>query len=224
MTNQAIENLFSSKTTNCKYKLMLKCHWATGVNYLCITKRDKYREYRGSGVRWNILLKSIPSPITTNLLFSSDDIEEFNANCKEHSDLFNLPHNPDFANLVPEYGYEGNQGNFKVWWDNATEEQRQEVYVKRTIGIINNHWIHSSQADLICSKISVAQSNNWYKNLEIFLSEHESNTVEDFNTLKTSHVRLAAKEKFDNLTDDEYDEYCNLLSEKALIRWENMTE
>jgi ribosomal protein S27AE len=120
VTTQQIENLFYSETDN-KYKLMLKTHWETGIHYLCITKRKNFRKYTGSGVRWKILLKSHPSPVFTCLLFSSDDIDEFNAICIEHNNLFNIPNNQNFANLVPEYGYTGNQGNLPMWWETASD-------------------------------------------------------------------------------------------------------
>lgn len=33
------------------YKLMIKTHNVTGKKYLCITRRDDYISYKGSGLR-----------------------------------------------------------------------------------------------------------------------------------------------------------------------------
>lgn len=97
--------LYSWQTTDKKYKLMIKTHWETGVNYLCITKRTDFRKYPGSGIRWRALLKARPGPVFTYLLFSTDLKEELSEACLYYSDYFNIPENDCFANLIPESGY-----------------------------------------------------------------------------------------------------------------------
>jgi len=133
-------------TTDKKYKLMIKTHWDTGINYLCITKRKDYRQYKGSGVRWKKLLESHPGPVCTWLIFSSDDIDEFNLVCQYHSDFYNIPFNEDFANLVPEYGYEGNQGNLPAWWQCASEEDKRvakaKIKVTREKNCLEKYGVH----------------------------------------------------------------------------------
>jgi hypothetical protein len=119
-----------------KYKLMLKQHWELGFNYLCITKTKEFVKYKGSGKLWKSLLKKHPSRILTKLLFSSDDLQEFAEMCKFYSDLFDVVNNKDFANLIPELGYEGNQGNLPLWVKNAPQEVLDEIYVRRTANMV----------------------------------------------------------------------------------------
>lgn len=122
-----------------QYKLLLKTHYETGIHYLCITKLSNYKKYSGSGSRWKKLLAKIPSDIYTTLLYSTDDKEDLAVAAAYHSVLFDLPKNPLFANLVPELGYEENQGNLAEWVKNADPEilteirSRQAVSMKKTI-------------------------------------------------------------------------------------------
>lgn len=89
-----------------KYKLMLKQHVETGISYLCVTTKDDYVGYSGSGTRWKRLLKKHPSIIFTSLLFESDDEIEFNNKCSYYSELFDIVENPYFANLILETGFD----------------------------------------------------------------------------------------------------------------------
>lgn len=88
-----------------RYKLMVKVHWDTGINYLCITTKDNYLEYSGSGVRWKRLLKKHPSEIYTYLLYSSDKLDDFNNECIKMSSKLDVVNCEYFANLIPESGY-----------------------------------------------------------------------------------------------------------------------
>jgi hypothetical protein len=114
-----------------KYKLLLKKHLETGISYLCITKRDDWKSYKGSGIRWKNLIASKPSEIETLLLFSTDDTDELAEMCNFYSNLYDLPNNKSFANLIPELGYIGNQGNLPVWWKNARAEEKGVINDKR---------------------------------------------------------------------------------------------
>ena len=87
------------------YKLMLKQHFETGISYLCVTKRTNWNDYTGSGIRWKYLLNKYPSSIISTLLYTSDDITIFNSICLIFSNFFEVDKNKDFANIIPEYGY-----------------------------------------------------------------------------------------------------------------------
>lgn len=115
------------------YKLMLKQHYETGVSYLCVTKQKNFRKYRGSGLRWNRLLNKYPeSEIRTNLIFQSKNLNEFNAECLKYSVILDVVDNKDFANLVPELGYDSELGtNLEIWWRVAPAEDRQRAIDKR---------------------------------------------------------------------------------------------
>lgn len=119
-----------------KYKLLLKEHVETEILYLCITKRKCWKSYNGSGVRWKALIAARSSEIKTTLLFSTDDVDKLAEMCKFYSDLFDLPNNKSFANLIPELGYIGNQGNLPLWWEIISEEDKKIINIKRQKSIV----------------------------------------------------------------------------------------
>ena len=117
-----------------QYKLMLKQHYDTGYNYLCITKREDWQKYTGSGVMWKNLIKNSDSEILTTLLFTTDSLEELAEISTAYSAFFDIPYNKTFLNAIPETGYEGNQGNLNAWWEYASEEDKAKARAK---GVIN---------------------------------------------------------------------------------------
>lgn len=109
-----------------KYKLMLKQHYDTGVNYLCVTKKENFVKYKGSGISWKRLIEKYPdSEILTYILFVSNDVEQFNEMCAYYSNLFELPKHWAFANLIAEEGYPTGSTNLESWWNEASNEQKQ---------------------------------------------------------------------------------------------------
>jgi len=139
-----------------KYKLMLKQHVETGLSYICITKNKNYEKYTGSGIRWKRLLESIPSKISTLLVYTTDDREELAFAASLISLMFNIPNNPNFCNLVAECGYEGNQGNLAEWVKNATSDELKVINEKRRKSIKEN--IEQKKQNGIPTPIEVATS------------------------------------------------------------------
>lgn len=60
-----------------KYKLYLKTHNITGLKYLGKTIRDPLK-YDGSGKRWRNHIKIHGNDINTEVIFSSENLDEFN--------------------------------------------------------------------------------------------------------------------------------------------------
>lgn len=118
-----------------QYKLMLKTHFETGLHYLCITKTKNYTKYPGSGKRWKRLLSKIPSQVFTTLLYTTDCKDDLAVAASYYSLLFNIPHNPDFCNIVPECGYENNQGNLAEWVRTADKQTKDQINKKRSKSI-----------------------------------------------------------------------------------------
>lgn len=87
-----------------KYKLMLKQHFDTGLNYLCVTTKENYKKYKGSGSRWKKLINKNPSEIKTTLIFTTDDFDLFCSVCTYYSHLFDVPSNDIFMNIIHENG------------------------------------------------------------------------------------------------------------------------
>lgn len=205
-----------------QYKLMLKQHWETGMNYLCITKRKNFVKYTGSGKFWKSLIKARPSVILTTLLFTSDNVEEFDEECLKYSLLFDVVNNPDFCNLIPELGYQGNQNNFQVYFETASEETLKDLYKRRAETLKLNHpfrkenneeqcneirnlisTANRERCDEIRNKISITNSNNWKIELQNFLHLDPNNTPNMFYEIKMSHIWEAAANKRKNMTPEE---------------------
>lgn len=185
-----------------KYKLMIKKHNKTNLKYLCVTSKQKYDEYHGSGVYWKKHLSKHGIDLSTELLCESDDIEIFSTICKIISDDLNVVESDEFANLIPELGY--NEQNFFHWWRNATEEEKIEVIDKRKYLQLQNHWINKENSYEIRQKISTKQKEffgnmsqeeknrymkNFFEGKEIFFNDKESESYKSWKqALIGSHV------------------------------------
>lgn len=141
-------NLYRKTDPIYTYKLMLKCHFETGISYLCVTKRPDWQKYLGSGVLWLKLIKKRKSKIITTLLFTSDDKDVFNDACLFYSKLLDVVNNKDFANLIIESGF------------------KQDLNKKYTIKSIDK----DTKID-ICRKGGMTTKN---KKVGIFAEEHQA--------------------------------------------------
>lgn len=100
-----------------KHKLMIKTHLVTGLKYLCYTKSDgdKYKNYKGSGILWKKHLKKYGDNISTELIFETDNKEEFRLVALEKSIEFDVIKSKDWANLKNEEGDGGDTVSMKMW-------------------------------------------------------------------------------------------------------------
>jgi len=86
--------------------LYLKTHNVTGLKYLGKTTKDPY-QYSGSGVYWKNHLKVYGDDVTTEVLFSTKDENEFERVSLEYSSKWDIVESKDFANLIEERGQGG---------------------------------------------------------------------------------------------------------------------
>lgn len=87
-----------------KYKLMIKTHLVTNLKYLCVTTKNDYHSYKGSGTAWKKHLKENGNLVKTNLIFETDDKDLFFKVCKEKSAEYDVVNSPEWANLIVEHG------------------------------------------------------------------------------------------------------------------------
>jgi len=87
-----------------KYRLMIKTHTITGLKYLCVTTRENFHRYSGSGVEWKKHLIQHGRKWTTELLFESNDIEEFSKVCINRSIEYDIVNSARWANSIVENG------------------------------------------------------------------------------------------------------------------------
>ena len=69
--------------------LYLKSHNKTGLKYLGKTTQNPFK-YKGSGKHWKAHLKIHGNDVTTKILYSCEDKEEFRLVAKKFSNLYNI--------------------------------------------------------------------------------------------------------------------------------------
>lgn len=148
------------------YKLMIKIHNKTGLKYLCITKRENWERYPGSGKRWLSHLKKHGYDFQTILLYDTEDYSKFLEVCSAVSTDLDVVISEEFANLVPENGYSNDYGlsNLEMFWIYASEETKKEVIERRNKTIKEIHWTktkENSENDDIRKKISEKVIESW---------------------------------------------------------------
>jgi hypothetical protein len=98
------------------YTLMIKTHNITGLKYLCKCSRKNYLSYKGSGKYWKRHLKKHGNDISTEVLFQTNDLEEFKKICCEMSLTLNVVESDDWANLIDETGEDGGVTHTNPYW------------------------------------------------------------------------------------------------------------
>jgi hypothetical protein len=85
------------------FRLLVKTHNKTGLNYLCVTEKEKYEKYAGSGLYWKRHIKEHGSDITTVVLYESETkTQDFIDTCLYYSTILNVVESSEWANLIPE--------------------------------------------------------------------------------------------------------------------------
>ena len=111
------------------YRLMIKTHNDTGLKYLCVTSKDNYELYKGSGVYWKNHIKEYGADITTEVLFETDDDDDLTQMGLKYSAAYDVVESSEWANLIPESGYhvldpEKQRNGWYGWYNSLTEDER----------------------------------------------------------------------------------------------------
>lgn len=98
------------------FYLMIKTHNKTGLKYLCkCTNRDPYK-YKGSGTYWKRHIKEHGYEVVTEVVFQTEDLDEFNSVCLQYSKEFNVKDSNEWANLIEETGLDGGTTHTDPYW------------------------------------------------------------------------------------------------------------
>ena len=157
------------------YRLMIKTHNKTGKKYLCMTSREDYDVYLGSGVYWLRHLKKHGKDIKTEVVYSDTDYSTFSEMCLHYSTLLNICISEEYANLVPEIGYgnDSDNNNLVLWWKYATEENKRRVILKRNKSI-KLYWNSLTKLERDERAQSIGEGNKLYWNSLTKLERDES--------------------------------------------------
>jgi hypothetical protein len=105
--------------------LYLKTHNLTGLKYLGKTESEDPYAYRGSGKHWSRHLKKHGNDVTTEVLFQTEDKEEFKKVALDYSYKWNIVESKDFANMTPEEGQGGNTNEGKKFSEETKRKQSE---------------------------------------------------------------------------------------------------
>lgn len=197
------------------YKLMIKTS-NQGLRYLCITKRKDYKKYKGSGSYWKNHLSKYGDDITTEVIFETDDHQKLSEAGIYYSNLYNVVESNEWANQVPEKGYETGVGktNLNLWWEYTTDDRKKSVIEKRNKSIKENHFTKTEHRDDVCKKISesmklITKHMNTEERLEYTKKLREGgekwrkNLSDEDKETYSKNVSKGMKKYFANLSDDE---------------------
>lgn len=217
---------------------MIKEHNITKLKYLCITKRVDWEKYSGSGKYWLNHIKKHGNDIDTEVLYESEDYNDFLEKCIYFSALFDVVLNEEFANLVPEWGYNNGskESNLEMWWKYASDSIKKEVISKRNISIKDNHWTKGKENDVIRKIISDELQKYWNEfsieqrrdKMQCMFSARDvffESKGEKYEKWK-DNISSTMKHNFANMGTEEYEKLCernslarlNLSDEKKLQR------
>lgn len=126
--------------------LYLKTHNKTGLKYLGKTVQDPH-EYRGSGLVWNRHLDKHGDDVTTEILFETNNIDEFKQVALKYSDKWNIVESKKFANLMVEQG-DGGDTSHLIDYEKFKHKQMGE----------NNHFHGKTHTPEAIAKIKEARA------------------------------------------------------------------
>lgn len=96
--------------------LMIKTHNITGLKYLCKKTTNNIRRcytYLGSGKFWKRHLAKYGNDVSTVIIESSTNLEEFSKKAIYWSNYYNVVESCDWANLIIENGANKNDRSFQ---------------------------------------------------------------------------------------------------------------
>ena len=141
-------------------RLMIKTHNVTELKYLCVSTKDDYLNYPGSGVKWRNHLKHHGFNFSTVVLYESqvrNDI--FKSMCLYYSRLYDVVNSDEWANLIME---DGNTGSAYAKHSEQSRNNRSELFLslfaqpggvvwKRNIGLASRQvWASYAESERLC--------------------------------------------------------------------------
>lgn len=179
------------------YRLLLKTHNKTGMKYLCVTCKENYEKYRGSGVYWLKHLKKHGYDISTTIIHESKHRDQdFIDFCIETSKRLNVVESEEFANLMHECA------NSSIHGKSTPEEIRQKMSLSQR-KIWNSDGVEEDLPRTIELKKKVSESSSK------FWSSEEGNKL-----------RVRHHDRMKNMNED----VRKKLSEMMIMRWEDMSD
>ena len=119
------------------HKLMIKTHNQTGLKYLCYTRKKDHENYTGSGLDWLAHLLTYGFDFNTELIFQTDNIEEFRKVAVQKSLEFDVVNSNEWANRKLEEGDGGDTVSNKRW----ITDGKIDKYIDKN-AVLPENWIY----------------------------------------------------------------------------------
>tara|TARA_Y100000034_G_C6772095_1_gene344481 strand:- start:23 stop:856 length:834 start_codon:yes stop_codon:yes gene_type:complete len=137
-----------------KIRLAILTHLTTGLKYLCVTTREPFRTYTGSGTAWKAHTKEHGRGIDDmhrQILYEEEiskgelPSEKFQKTCVEMSQKYDIVEDKNFANAQIETGITGIKGRFgfkvqdvriRKLYEYDVEEEIKELEYNKKIEIV----------------------------------------------------------------------------------------
>lgn len=186
------------------FRLMIKTHRTTNFKYLCVTTKEDYEGYCGSGVRWRKHLKKHGFDVSTELLFEHESRDfVFKSVCLYFSELYDVVNSDDWANLILE---DGNTGSAFTRYSDKAKVARSENFKELFCDPV--------KGDAWGRNISRATTEIWSRR-----SQSERDAIRDKKTAfyteenRVEHSNIL-KEYHSNMSDEQRKEKGKILSDK----------
>ncbi len=173
---------------------MIKTHRTTGYKYLCVTTKEDYAGYCGSGVRWRKHLRAHGFDVSTEVLFehhSRDAI--FKSVCLYYSGVYDVVNSTEWANLILE---DGNTGSAFSSWSSTSKVNVSNKF-KRIFSETEHGQIWRKNIGIASSKVwarySPEDRTNRINTLKSVYTEEKR--AEHSATLKRYHENMSTEEK-----------------------------
>lgn len=150
---------------------MVKTHRVTGLKYLCITGKNEFGKYSGSGVYWKKHLRVHGKLFDTELIYESNNLEEFSEVCIYYSRLWDVVEAKNdngekiWANLIIENGLDGGPSGDDHYSkrDGYVKPSPSRETIAKRAG--ENHWTKKEDSKEILRKAGEKNSgsNNYQK-------------------------------------------------------------
>ncbi len=116
------------------YYLYIKTHNVTKLKYLGMTIQNPFTYY-GSGKYWLRHLRIHGYDVTTEIIFKTENYEEFQEKCLYHSKLYDVVNSKEWANLIEETGI-GSKGWIpsQEYRDNVSKRMKGNTFAKGNKG------------------------------------------------------------------------------------------
>ena len=191
------------------YKLMIKQHNITGLKYLCITKKDDYVKYTGSGSLWKKHIQKYGYDVTTVVIAETSDVNELSKLGKYYSELFDVVNSSEYANLIPEIGYAYKSD---TPFSNFSINEKEQLY--QHIALVNKKiWANKTEEEK--TNYSIALKERWTNYSPEFIEEYTDKlkSLWSYNSLSIDH-------KGYGYGNERREQYSNIVKNI----WSNMSE